>query len=194
MNRRLFLALAASTLLSACAASAQTSAWTIDKNHSEANFQIRHMGVSNVRGAITGVSGTINWDDKNPAHSSVTATLDTNTVTTSNDGRDKHLKSEDFFNVAKFPTITFKSTSVAVVGNGKLKVAGDLTLAGVTKPIVLDVDGPIGPQKSAQGKLVFGFSATTVIKRSDFSFGSKYSSPVLGDEVTLTLDLESSKN
>ena len=193
MNRRNFMALAASALLSATTAIAQTSTWTIDKNHSQANFQIRHMGVSNVRGTISGVTGTIEWDEKNPTKSSVSTTLDANTVSTNNEARDKHLKSPDFFDVAKYPTLTFKSTGVQVVSPGKLKIAGMLQLGGQTKPVVLEVDGPTGPQKGMGGKMVMGFSATTVLKRSDFNFGQKYTSPALGDEVTLTIDLEASK-
>jgi polyisoprenoid-binding protein YceI len=193
MTRRLFAFTAlAVALLAGTQAFAQQSTWTIDKNHSQADFQIRHLGVSNVRGSISGITGTIVWDEKDPSKSSVTATLDATTVTTNNTQRDGHLKSPDFFNVAQFPTITFKSTSVTRVG-GKLKVTGDFTLAGVTKPVTLDVDGPAPPQKGMGGKTVTGFSATTVIKRSDFNFGAKYSSPMLGDEVTITLDLEATK-
>ena len=92
------------------------------------------MGVSNVRGAISGVSGTIEWDEKNPTKSTVSTTLDANTISTSNDARDKHLKSPDFFDVAKYPTLTFKSTGVQVVGPGKLKISGMLQLGGQTKP------------------------------------------------------------
>ena len=193
MKRHFLIALAASALLSATAAIAQTSTWTIDKSHSQANFQIRHMGVSDVRGTISNVTGTIEWDEKNPSKSAVSATLDANTISTSNDARDKHLKSPDFFDVAKYPTLTFKSTGVQVVGPGKLKIAGMLQLGGQTKPVVLDVDGPAGPHKGMGGKMVMGFSATTVIKRSDFNFGQKYTAPALGDEVTLTIDLEASK-
>src|ERR1700723_793627 len=128
MNRRLFTAaLSAALLFSGVSAFAQSSSWVIDKNHSQVNFQIRHMGVSNVRGAISGVTGTVVWDDKDPTKSSVEATIDATTVSTNNEARDKHLKSPDFFDVAKNPTLTFKSTSVTRA-NGKLEVIGDLTL------------------------------------------------------------------
>jgi len=178
MNRRIFTALVAVVLLSGTATFAQSSTWTIDKNHAEVNFQIRHAGVSTVRGSIGGVTGTVVWDEKDLSKASVTATIDTTTVNTNNDARDKHLKSPDFFNIEKFPTMTFKSTSVTRA-DGKLKVTGDLTLAGVTKSVTLDVDGPTAPVKGAHG-LVTGFSATGSVKRSDFSFGTKFSEPILG--------------
>ena len=192
MNRRLFTALVAGVLLAGSTAFAQ-STWTIDKNHSQVDFQIRHLSVSNVRGSISGVTGTVVWDEKDPSKSSVNATMDATSVSTNNDARDKHLKSPDFFNVEKFPTLTFKSTSVTNA-NGKLQVIGDLTLAGVTKSVTLDVDGPSKPVKGMKGGLVTGFSATGMIKRSDFTFGSKYSEPILGDEVKFTLDVEADQN
>jgi polyisoprenoid-binding protein YceI len=189
MNRRIFTALVAGVLLTGTAAFAQSSTWTIDKNHSQTDFQIRHLGVSNVRGSISGITGTVVWDEKDISKSSVNATIDATTVNTNNDARDKHLKSPDFFNIEKYPTITFKSTSV-VRTNGKLQVVGDLTLAGVTKSVTLDVDGPTPPVKGMRGGLVTGFSASGVLKRSDFTFGSKFSEPILGDEVKFTIDVE----
>ncbi len=190
MNRRLFTTLAAGLLLTGTAAFAQNPNWTIDKNHAEVNFETRHMAVSTVRGSLSGVTGTVVWDEKNLAKSSVTATIDATTVTTNNEGRDKHLKSPDFFDVEKFPTLTFKSTSVTRV-NGKLQVIGDLTLAGVTKSVTLDVDGPTAPVKGMRGGLVMGFSATGLIKRSDFSFGTKsMASAAIGDDVKFTIDIE----
>jgi polyisoprenoid-binding protein YceI len=188
MNRRLFTALIAGVLFTGSAL-AQTSTWTIDKNHSQVDFQIRHAAVSNVRGSLGNITGTVVWDEKDLSKASVNAVIDATTVSTNNDARDKHLKSPDFFNVEKFPTLTFKSTSVTREG-GKLKVIGDLTLAGVTKSVTLDVDGPSAPVKGMQGGLVTGFSATGTIKRSDFGFGSKYTEPILGDEVKFTLDVE----
>jgi polyisoprenoid-binding protein YceI len=190
MNRRLFTALAAGVLVAgSTAAFAQSSTWTIDKNHTQVDFQIRHLSVSNVRGSISNVTGTVVWEEKNLAKSSVNAVIDTTTVNTNNDARDKHLKSAEFFNVEKFPTMTFKSTSVTRA-SGKLQVVGDLTLAGVTKPVTLDVDGPTPPVKGMRGGLVTGFSASGTLKRSDFNFGSKYGEPILGDEVKFTIDLE----
>jgi polyisoprenoid-binding protein YceI len=192
MNRRIFTAALSALLLTGVGAFAQTSSWTIDPNHSQVNFGIKHLGVSTVRGSISGVTGTVNWDEKNPSKSSVEATITTTTVSTNNEKRDAHLKSPDFFNVEKFPTMTFKSTAVTRE-NGKLQVVGDLTLTGVTKSVTLDVDGPTAPQKGMGGKMVTGFSATGTLKRGDFNFGSKYGAPMLGDEVQFTIDIEADK-
>ena len=163
MNRRTFTATLAALLLTGASALAQPSTWTIDHNHSQVNFAVAHMGVSTVRGSISGVTGTVVWDDKDPSKSSVEATIDATTVSTNNDARDKHLKSPDFFNVAQYPTLTFKSTSVSGAA-GKLTVTGDLTLAGVTKSVTLAVDGPTAPVKGQGGKLVTGFSATGTLE------------------------------
>jgi polyisoprenoid-binding protein YceI len=191
--KKQFLALAfAATALLAPFAQAQTSTWTLDPAHSQADFQIRHLGVSNVRGAISGAKGTVLLDEKDITKSKIEATLETATVNTGNDARDKHLKSPDFFDVEKFPTITFKSTSVTKSG-GKLQMIGDLTLNGVTKSVTLDVDGPSAPQKGMGGKIVSGFSASGLIKRSDFTFGAKYGPPTLSDEVKFTIDAEIDK-
>ena len=189
MNRRLFTAALSALLFTGVSGFAQSSTWTIDKNHAETTFKIKHMGVSTVRGSISGVTGTIVWDAKDPSKSSVEATIDATTVSTNNGMRDKDLKSDHYFNVEKFPTMTFKSTSVTRV-DGKLQVVGDLTLAGVTKSVTLDVDGPTAPQKGMGGKSVIGLSATGSIKRSDFSFAPKTPSMVLGDEVGITIDVE----
>jgi polyisoprenoid-binding protein YceI len=190
MKTRL-LALAASLLI-VPALSAQTSTWVIDPMHSQAGFEIRHAGLSNVRGTISKISGAVVWDEKNVANDSVVADLDTTTVDTTVAARDTHLKSPDFFNVAQYPTMHFQSTSVKREG-GKLKVYGNLTLAGVTKPVVLDVDGPVIPQQDPHRGLVSGFSATTTLKRADFNFGPKFAPPTLGDDVTFTIDIEMDK-
>ena len=192
MNRRIFTAALSALLLTGVSAFAQSSTWTIDKNHAQTNFKIRHMGVSEVRGSISGVTGAIVWNEKDPSKSSVEATIDTNTVSTNNEGRDKDLKSDHYFNVEKYPTMTFKSTSVSRV-DGKLQVVGDLTLAGVTKSVTLEVDGPTAPQKGMGGKMVIGLSATGTIKRTDFNFAPKMPSMALGDEVQITIDVEANQ-
>ena len=189
MNRRIFTAALSALLVSGASALAQSSTWTIDKNHAQTNFQIRHMGVSTVRGSIAGITGAITWDQKDLSKSSVEATIDTNTVNTNNPTRDTDLKSANYFNVAQYPTMTFKSTSVKQA-NGKLQVVGDLTLAGVTKSVTLDVDGPTAPQKGMGGKMVIGLSATGMVKRSDFNFAPKMPPMALGDEVRFTIDVE----
>lgn len=189
MKRKIFTAAFSALLLTGASAFAQSSTWTIDTNHAESTFSIKHMGVSTVRGAISGVKGTIVWDTNDLNKSSVNATLDATTVTTNNGLRDKDLKSANFFDVEKYPTITFKSSSVQRVGD-KLQVTGDLTIAGVTKSVTLDVDGPTAPQKGMGGKTVIGLSATGTVKRSDFHFAPKYPGAMLGDEVKITIDVE----
>jgi polyisoprenoid-binding protein YceI len=189
MNRRFMTAALSALLFTGASAFAQSTTWTIDKNHAETTFKVRHMGVSTVRGSISGITGTVVWDEKDLSKSSVDVTIDATTVSTNNPNRDKDLKSDHFFNVEKFPTMTFKSTSVKRV-NGKLQVVGDLTLAGVTKSVTLDVDGPTAPQKGMRDKTVIGLSATTTIKRSDFNFAAKTPTMVVGDEVGITIDAE----
>jgi polyisoprenoid-binding protein YceI len=189
MNRRNVTVALAALILSGASAFAQSSTWTIDKNHSQVNFSVKHALVSTVRGSISGVTGTVVWDEKDPSKSSVEATMDATTVSTTTEARDKHLKSPDFFNVEKYPTLTFKSTSVTKA-SGKLQVIGDLTLAGVTKSVTLDVDGPSAPQKGQGGKLVTGFSATGKLKRTDFNFGSKFGAAAISDDVQFTIDVE----
>jgi polyisoprenoid-binding protein YceI len=193
MRSKFLLALTLGALsLVGASAEAQTSSWTIDPAHSSVTFEIRHMSVSNVHGSITGVTGTVTLNEKDITKSSVNATIDTNTLTTNNDARDKHLKSPDFFDVAKNPQITFKSTSLSNAG-GKLQLTGDLTLGGVTKSITFDLDGPAPPQTAKDGKVRSGFSASGKLKRTDFNFGPKFSAPVLGDDVKFTIDVEIDK-
>jgi len=171
---------------------AQTSTWTIDAAHSSVNFTIRHAAVSTVHGSLGGIKGAVVLDDKDLSKSSVEATIDATSVSTGVDPRDKHLKSPDFFDVAQFPTLTFKSFKIVNEG-GKLQMIGDLTLHGVSKSVTLDLDGPAAPQKGPGGKIVSGFSATGLIKRSDFGFGPKFAPPALGDDVKFTIDIEMDK-
>ena len=193
MNAKQVLALTfAATTLFTLHAAAQTSTWAIDPAHSQADFQIRHLAVSTVRGAISGIKGTVVLDDSDITKSKIEATLTTATVNTSTEARDKHLKSPDFFDVEKYPTMTFKSTSIVKTGD-KLEMIGDLTLGAVTKSVTLSVDGPAPPQKGMGGKIVSGFSATGLIKRSDFNFGQKYTAPTIGDDVKFTIDVEIDK-
>ena len=173
-------------------AHAQVSTWKIDSSHSGIEFQIRHLGVSNVRGSFSKVTGEVHLDEKDVTKSSVMATIDTTTVNTNEPNRDKHLNSPDFFDTAKNPTMTFRSTSLSNAG-GHLSMTGDLTLNGVTKPVTLALDGPAPSQKGPRGGMVSGFSATGSISRKDFNFGSKYSAPVLGDDVKFTIDIEMDK-
>lgn len=191
-TRTLFASLLGGLLLVGSHAFAQTSTWKIDSAHSDAAFQVKHLSVSNVRGSLGAVNGTVTWDEKDPTKSSVTATIETKGLDTRVQKRDDHLKSADFFDVEKNPTVTFKSTAVKREGDG-FSVVGDLTLNGVTKPVTLTVDGPTPPQKNQQGKLVTGFSATGSIKRSDFGFGAKFPDAVVSDLVKITIDVEADK-
>lgn len=187
------LAIAATAYSMALSTSpAQTSSWAIDPTHSSVEFQIKHLGVSNVRGALTGIKGNVLLDEKDFAKSTVEANIDANTVNTSNEARDKHLKSPEFFDVAKYPTLAFKSVRI-VDGGGKKQIVGDLTLGGVTRGVTLDLDGPAPAQKGMRGGLVSGFSATGTLKRSDFNFSQKYAPPMLGDEIKFTIDVEIDK-
>ncbi len=179
----------AAALLFAPIALAQSSTWTIDPNHSQATFVVKHMAVTNVRGAISNIKGTVTWDPKDPSKDNVEAVLDTTTIDTQSAYRDKDVKGPDFFNIEKCPTMTFKSTSVKRAGKG-LKIFGDLTLAGVTKPVVLEATEPSAPQKGMQGGLLSGIEATTSIKRSDFAFAAKYPGAVVGDDIHITIDVE----
>ena len=191
MKTKLLLALALSVALFSSRANAQTSTWTIDPAHSSVNFDILHMGVSHVHGAFSNVKGTVTLHEKDITKSTVAATIDTTTVSTGNEARDKHLKSADFFDVEKNPALTFQSTSLRRVG-GKLQLIGNLTINGVAKSVTLDVDGPTPPQPM-QGKTISGFSASGIVKRSEFGFGAKFPPPLLGDEVKFTIDVEIDK-
>jgi polyisoprenoid-binding protein YceI len=175
-------------------ASAATSTWQVDPAHSEALFSIRHLTISTVRGGFSKIKGTISFDDKDPSKSVVDVAIDMSTVDTREPKRDDDLRSDKFFDVTKYPTMTFKSTKVEQVSAGKLKVTGDLTLHGVTKEVVLDVEGPSAPIKDPWGNQRAAASATTKINRQDF--GVKWNKTIdnggvmLGDEVSITIDVE----
>jgi polyisoprenoid-binding protein YceI len=192
MRNRFLMAVVLAASFAGSSAVAQPSTWTIDPNHSSINFEIRHLGVSNVHGSIMGIKGTIVYDAKDVTKSSVENTADTTTVSTGVEARDKHLKSPDFFDIEKFPTMNFKSTSISNAG-GKLTLTGDLTLHGVTKSVTLDVDGPAPPQTDKNGKTRTGFSATGKLKRSDFGFGPKFGPAIVGDDVKFSIDVEIDK-
>ncbi len=178
--------------ISSITAHAQTSTWKIDPVHSGVEFQIKHLGVSTVHGSLARPAGVIHLDDHDITRSAVEATIPADSVNTNDAQRDTHLKSPDFFNVAQFPTLTFKSTSLKKL-DGKLQMTGDLTLAGVTKSVTLTLDGPAAPQKGMHGEIVSGFSATGTLSRKDFNFGQKYGPPALGDDVKITIDIEMDK-
>lgn len=183
---------AAALALVAPFAMAQTSTWKSDPAHSEADFSVKHLSLSNVHGRLGKVDATIVYDDKDITKSTVNATIDVTGVDTGQAPRDNHLKSDSFFDVAKYPTITFVSTSVAKGGSG-LQVSGNLTLHGVTKPVVLDVSGPTGPITGMDKKLHAGFEATTTIHRLDFGVGPTFPDAVVSDEVKVTIELDAAK-
>jgi polyisoprenoid-binding protein YceI len=175
--------------LAAPLALAQTSTWVSDPNHSEIDFSIVHLSVSKIHGSFGNVKATIVYNEADVTKSTVTATIGVDTVNTGVDQRNTHLKSDAFFDVATMPTATFTSTSVAKNGN-HLSVAGNLTLHGVTKPVVLDVVGPNGSMTDPKGKVHTGFSATTTIDRTAFGIGPKFPAAMIGDDVSLVIELE----
>ncbi len=186
-----FVALA----LGAFTAPARAGVWEIDSAHSSTEFSVKHMMVSTAKGRFDKVTGTVNLDDKNPTKSTVELSIDASTIDTHEPKRDGHLKSPDFFDVGKFPTITFKSTKIEKSGKAKFKVTGDLTMHGVTKPVTLAVEGPTPGMKNPFGSISSGVSATGKINRKDW--GLTWNKPLeaaggvlVGDEVTINVDLE----
>ena len=169
-------------------ATAATTSWQIDPAHSSAQFAVKHLMISTVRGAFTKVTGTIQFDDKDITKSTVDVTIDASSVDTRVADRDKDLKSDHFFDVEHYPTITFKSKRVEQVSPGKLKVTGDLTIRGATKEVVLDVDGPTAPVKDPWGNQRMGVSASSKITRQDY--GITYGPGMIGDEISITIDAE----
>jgi polyisoprenoid-binding protein YceI len=182
------LAIALFLLPAATLTAAAQDTWQIDPMHSSAQFSVRHLGISTVRGAFTKVSGTILVDDANPSRGQVQATIDAASVDTRVEMRDNDLRSPNFFDVQKYPTITFKSKKIEPAGPGKLKITGDLTIHGVTKEAVLDVDGPSPAIKDPWGNPRRGASASTKVIRQDFSING--APGVVGDEITISLDVE----
>ncbi len=164
--------------------------YKIDSAHSAASFTVRHLLISNVRGEFKNVNGTISYDANNLAASKVEATIDIATVNTGEAGRDGDLKSPNYFDVAKYPTMTFKSKQF-YKDAGVLKVKGDLTLHGTTKEVVLTLEGPSGEVKDPWGNTRIGASATTKLNRQDF--GVSGGVPAVGDEISVTIDLEALK-
>jgi polyisoprenoid-binding protein YceI len=175
--------------LAAPLALAQSSTWTSDPAHSEVDFTITHLSVSNIHGRFGNVAATIIYNEADVTKSTVTATIGVGTVDTGIDQRNAHLKTPDFFDIATFPNATFTSTSISKNGS-KLSITGNLTLRGVTKPVVLEAEGPTGPVPGMDHKPHAGFSATTTISRTAYGIGAKFPSAIVGDEVKLTIELE----
>jgi polyisoprenoid-binding protein YceI len=172
---------------------AQGTTWQIDTAHTSTQFAVTHLMVSTVRGQFNKTMGTVTWDGKDLSTAAIDISIDVNSIDTREPRRDDHLRGADFFDVAKYPTMTFKSTKVQAAGPGKVKVTGDLTMHGVTKAVVLNVDGPSAPLKEANGTRV-GASATTTISRKDFGLtwnrAIEAGGVAVSDEVAITIDVE----
>jgi polyisoprenoid-binding protein YceI len=183
--------------LALLATPALAATWTIDPAHSSVQFSVRHMMVSNVRGEFGKVAGTVEGDQTTPTGATITATIDAASIDTREPKRDEHLKGPDFLDVAKYPTITFTSKRIEPAGAGAFKVAGDLTLHGVTNEVVLDVSDVTPPVKDPSGKTRAGATARAKIDRKDFginwSKAMDNGGVVVGDDVTITIDVEATQ-
>ena len=176
---------------------ARAATWTLDPAHTSVQFSVRHLMVSTVRGAFGKVTGTVQVDEKDLTRSKIQATIDAASIDTRIEKRDTHLKSPDFLDVAKYPTITFVSKKIEQVDPGHFKVTGDLTLHGVTREVSLDVEGPTPEIKDPMGKVRAGAQATTKINRKDFgvtwNLALEAGGVAVSDEVTITIDVEATK-
>lgn len=173
---------------------ASTITWKIDPAHSSAEFKVKHMMISNVKGSFSGLNGTLIEDTADPTRSRVEATIDVTTISTGDAQRDTHLKSADFFEAETHQHMTFKSTKVEKKGEGEYAVTGDLTVHGVTKPVTFQVEGPSAPGKDPWGNTRIGLSATTKINRKDF--GLTWNSALetggilVGEDVQISLEVQ----
>ena len=189
-----FVTVAALLAFAALPGLAQTTAWKVDPNHTAAQFSVKHLGVSTVRGAFMKTTGDVQLDEKDITKSQVEITVDTTSLDTRNEGRDKDVRSPNFLDVAAYPAMTFKSKRITSAGGGKLKLTGDLTLHGVTREVTFDVDGPSPAIKDPWGNLRRGASATATINRQDF--GINYNKMldsgglVVSNDVQITIDIE----
>lgn len=187
------LLLVAVSLLSGIPAIAQTTGWNIDPNHSTAQFTVRHLAISNVSGNFTKVTGTVQLNEKDITQSQVNAVIDASSIDTRVPDRDKDLRSPNFLDVDKYPTLEFKSKRIVNSG-GKLQMIGDLTLHGTTREVTLDIDGPTPELNDPWGNVRRGFSATTTINRKDYGVVWNHTlasgEAVVGDNVKIQIDVE----
>ena len=171
----------------------ESNQWVIDASHSNAGFTVKHMMITNVRGEFTKLEGKVSWDPSKPEATQIEAVIDVASISTREEKRDGHLKSPDFFDVEKFPSITFKSKSVKAKGSDELAVTGDLSIHGVTKEVVLDVEGPSAPSTDPFGNVRVGATATTKIKREDFGLvwnaALEAGGVLVGNDVKITIDI-----
>lgn len=167
--------------------------YKIDPAHSSAQFVVRHMMITNVRGGFSGVEGTIEYDPESDRESRIDVTIDASKINTNDAQRDAHLKSADFLDVEKYPAITYKSKQIVPAGKGEWSITGDLTIHGVTKEVVLKAEGPTAEAKDPWGNFRIGASATAKIKRSDFGLtwnaALETGGVVVGDELKIELEV-----
>lgn len=170
------------------------STWNVDPAHSVAEFKVKHMMISNVKGQFAKIGGVLTFDESDLTKSHIEASIEAASINTREEQRDAHLKSADFFHVEQHPTLSFKSTRITQKGDGELSVAGDLTIRGVTRPVVFAVEGPTPPAKDPWGNTRIGLSATTKINRKDYGLtwnaALETGGILVGDEVTITLDVQ----
>lgn len=180
--------------MSAAATQPAVSTWSIDPVHSVAEFKVKHMMISNVKGQFTGVGGALTLDEADITKSRVEATIDAATITTRDVGRDAHLQSAEFLDVAKFPKLEFRSTAVKSTGEGLLEIDGKLTIHGVTRDATFRVEGPTPPAQDPWGHTRIGLSAETKISRKDYGLiwntTLETGGVLVGDEVSITLDIQ----
>ena len=174
-----------------------TTTWNIDPAHTVAEFKVKHMMISNVKGQFSNVSGVLSLDEEDITEAHIEATIEVNSINTQNADRDAHLKSADFFDVEKFPSLTFASTRVTRKGDDELSVEGDLTIHGVTRKVVFQVEGPTASSKDPWGNTRVGLSATAKINRKDFGLtwnaALEAGGVLVGEDVTITLDVQAVK-
>jgi len=191
---RRFAVMAIAALVLSVPAHVLAGTWELDSVHTGVQFKVRHLMVSYVRGNFENVSGKIVYDEKDVSRSSADITIDAASINTRVAKRDKHLKSPDFLDVEKHPYLTFRSKKVETEGGGKIRMTGDLTIRGVTREVVLDVEGPTPPVKDLEGKTRVGGVASTRINRKDFGLtwnkALETGGVVVGDEVEITIDIE----
>lgn len=170
----------------------QADSYKIDSTHAHAAFSVTHLGFSTTYGQFKAIEGSFEFDEAAPEKSTVEVTIQTKSVDTANDARDKHIRGTDFFDVEKFPTMTFKSTAIEVTGDNTGNMTGDLTLHGVTKPITLAVTfNKAGPHPFKKEIIIAGFNATGELDRTDF--GMNYASPLIGNMIPLIISVEGRK-
>jgi len=192
MKRPIFLI--ALTLFFTFPALSQAATWQIDPDHSSFQFKVRHLTVSNVKGDFTKVKGAVTMDDKDVSNLNVELTIDAASVNTGHAKRDEHLKASDFFDVAKYPTITFVSKKVIKDGPDRLKVIGDLTIHGVTREVTVNVEGPTQEVKDPGGNFRRGATGTAKINRKDFGLtwnrALETGGVVVGEDVDISVEIE----